>query len=65
LPTLPHHGNRQVPPILRDYGTVILLAALVVIFSLTSSVFLTQSNIKSILIVQTVTLCVTLGVRPS
>jgi len=62
LPTLPHHGSRQVPPILRDYGTVVLLAALVVIFSLTTSVFLTQSNIKSILIVQTVTLCVTLGV---
>jgi len=46
----------------RDYATVALLLVLCVVFALTNSSFLTESNIKSILIVQTVTMCITLGI---
>jgi ribose transport system permease protein len=48
--------------ILRSYGTVVLLIALIVIFSAASPSFLTLRNLQNVLIVQTVTALMTLGV---
>ena len=47
---------------LRSYGTVIILLLLIVIFSLTAPSFLTLRNFQSILIVQAITMVMTLGV---
>jgi ribose transport system permease protein len=47
---------------LRSYGTVVLLAALVVVFSVATPSFLTLRNLQNVLIVQTVTALMTLGV---
>jgi ribose transport system permease protein len=46
----------------RQYGTVVLLALLILVFSLTAESFFTWTNFKSILITQTVIACMTLGV---
>ncbi len=46
----------------RQYGTVVLLAILILVFSLTAEAFFTWTNFKSILITQTVIACMTLGV---
>jgi ribose transport system permease protein len=46
----------------RNYGSVILLLVLVVFFSLTAPSFLTLRNLQNVLIVQTVTALMTLGV---
>jgi ribose transport system permease protein len=46
----------------REYGTVILLLLLILIFSLTTSQFLMPRNIRSVLLLQTVTACMTLGI---
>lgn len=47
---------------LRSYGTVFILLLLIVIFSLTAPSFLTLRNFQSILIVQAITMVMTLGV---
>lgn len=46
----------------RSFGSVVLLIALFVVFSFTSSAFFTGQNIKSVLIVQTIVAALTLGV---
>jgi ribose transport system permease protein len=45
-----------------NYGTVLLLIALILIFWATTSTFMTLSNVQSVLITQTVTALMTLGV---
>lgn len=47
---------------LRNYATVILMIILIIVFSLTSSNFLTLGNIQNVLLVQTVIACVAFGV---
>lgn len=47
---------------LRSYGTVLILVALIVIFTFSSSVFLTLQNIQSVLIVQAIITMMTFGV---
>jgi ribose transport system permease protein len=46
----------------RKYGTVVLLVFIIVGFTVTTSDFLTLSNFQSILVIQTVTACMTFGV---
>jgi ribose transport system permease protein len=46
----------------RKCGTIVLLVVLIVVFSATTSDFLTLSNFQSVLIVQAVTACMTFGV---
>lgn len=48
--------------LLRNYATVLLLLALVVMFSLASPQFLTLGNIQSLLLVQTIATLMTFGV---
>ena len=48
--------------VLRDYGTIILLAALFALFSLTTTDFLTWNNLQYVLLNQAVTACMTLGI---
>jgi ribose transport system permease protein len=45
-----------------NYGTILLLVALFVIFSLTNSYFLTLSNLQNVLLTQTIVGCLALGV---
>jgi ribose transport system permease protein len=62
--TLGGQGPRRgsgVVDLLRRYGTLLLLAALVLTFSLLSKSFLTSANITSILITQSVSSCVALA----
>jgi ribose transport system permease protein len=46
----------------RNYGTVLILLLLVVVFSLSSDAFLTLRNVQSVLIVQAITALMTFGV---
>ena len=46
----------------RNYGTVVLLIALILIFWATTPSFMTLRNVQSVLIIQTVTTLMTLGV---
>jgi len=46
----------------RNYGTVLLLIALILIFWATTPSFMTLRNVQSVLIIQTVTALMTLGV---
>jgi ribose transport system permease protein len=46
----------------RQYGTVLLLAVLVVVFWITAPAFMTLENMQSLLIVQTVIACMTFGI---
>lgn len=47
---------------LRSYGTVLILIALIAVFTFSSSVFLTLHNIQSVLIVQAIITMMTFGV---
>ena len=46
----------------RNYGTVLILLLLVVVFSLSTDAFLTLRNVQSVLIVQAITALMTFGV---
>jgi ribose transport system permease protein len=54
--------TRPAMSAVRNYGSVILLVLLIVFFSLTAPSFLTLRNIQNVLIVQTITALMTLGV---
>jgi ribose transport system permease protein len=55
-------GRKIAVTTVRNYGTVILLLVLIVVFTFMSPSFLTLRNIQNLLIVETVTLLMTLGV---
>jgi ribose transport system permease protein len=58
----PRDSRHPAASAVRNYGSVILLVLLVVFFSLTAPSFLTLRNLQNVLIVQTVTALMTLGV---
>jgi ribose transport system permease protein len=55
-------GRTVAVAAVRNYGPVILLVALIVVFSIAAPSFLTLRNIQNVLIVETVTALMTLGV---
>lgn len=60
-----HEGHRSARTrlsLLRGYSTVILTAALILLFSLTASSFFTLANFQDVLLQQTIVGCMALGV---
>jgi ribose transport system permease protein len=55
-------GSRLSITVLRNYGTIILLVVLFILFSLTTTNFLTWGNLQDVLLDQAVTACITLGI---
>lgn len=54
--------SQELLGVARQYGTVALLAVLILVFSLTAPAFMTLENIQALLIVQTVIACMTFGI---